>query len=78
MAMISKVRTAESAEELLAMQREVDAIIRETLQCYDDGAIDEEDLAAFGLVLELFHHAVVERRAEMEAGTPEVARWRAR
>ena len=78
MAMISKVRTAESAEELLAMQREVDAIIRETLQCYDDGAIDEEDLAAFGLVLELFHHAVAERRAEMEAGTPEVARWRAR
>ena len=78
MAMISKVRTAESAEELLAMQREVDAIIRETLQCYDDGALDEEDLAAFGLVLELFHHAVVERRAEMEAGTPEVARWRAR
>jgi hypothetical protein len=78
MAMISKVRTAESAEELLAMQREVDAIIRETLQCYDDGALDEEDLAAFGLVLELFHHAVAERRAEMEAGTPEVARWRAR
>jgi TRAP transporter TAXI family solute receptor len=78
MAMISKVRIAESAEELLAMQREVDAIIRETLQCYDDGALDEEDLAAFGLVLELFHHAVAERRAEMEAGTPEVARWRAR
>ena len=78
MAMISKVRTAESAEELLAMQREVDAIIRETLQCYDDGALDEEDLAAFGLVLELFHHAVAERRAEVEAGTPEVARWRAR
>jgi TRAP transporter TAXI family solute receptor len=78
MAMISKVRTAESAEELLAMQREVDAIIRETLQFYDEGAIDEEDLAAFGLVLELFHHAVAERRAEMEAGTPELARWRAR
>jgi hypothetical protein len=77
MAMISKVRTAESAEVLLAMQREVDAIIREALQSYDDGGIDEEDLAAFGLVLELFHHSVAERRAEMEA-VPEVARWRAR
>jgi TRAP transporter TAXI family solute receptor len=78
MAMISKVRTAESAEELLAMQREVDAIIREALQCYDDGAIDEEDLAAFGLVIELFHHAVADRRAALEAGVPEQARLRAR
>jgi TRAP transporter TAXI family solute receptor len=78
MDMISRVRTSETAEELLAMQREVDAIIRETLECYDDGAIDEEDLAAFGLALELFHHAVAERLPGMEAGTPELARWRAR
>ena len=78
MTMISKVRTAESAEELLAMQREVDAIIRETLQFYDDGGIDEEDLATFGLVLELFHHAVTERRMETEASAPELARLRAR
>jgi TRAP transporter TAXI family solute receptor len=78
MEMISRVRAAESAEELSAMQREVDDIIRETLQCYDDGAIDEEDLAAFGLVLELFHHAVAERHAGMEAGSSEPARWRAR
>ena len=78
LAMISRVRTAESIEELLAMQREVDAIIRETLECYDDGAIEEEDLAAFGLVLELFHHAVAERRAALEAGTPDLARARAR
>src|SRR5437588_7252248 len=65
LAMISKVRTAQSAEELLAMQREVDTIIRETLESYDDGGIEEEDLSAFGLVLELFHHAVAERHAEM-------------
>lgn len=78
MAMIPKIRAAESAEELSAMQREVDAIILEALECYDDGAIDEEDLAAFGLALELFHHAVAEKHAGMEAGTPELARWRAR
>jgi len=63
---------------LLAMQREVDAMIGETIECYDDGAIEEEDLAAFGLVLELFDHAVVERRAALEAGTLEPARVRAR
>jgi TRAP transporter TAXI family solute receptor len=78
LAMISKVRTAESAEELLAMQREVDATIRDALECYDDGAIEEEELVAFGLVLELFHHAVAERRADVDAGTPELARLRAR
>src|SRR6202049_2738716 len=78
LAMISGARTAGSIEELLAMQREVDAIIRETLECYDDGAIEEEELAAFGLVLELFHHAVAERRAALEPGPPDLARARAR
>jgi TRAP transporter TAXI family solute receptor len=78
LAMISKVRTAQSAEELLAMQREVDAMIRETLACYDDDAIEEEDLSAFELVLALFNHAVVERRAEMDGSAPELARLRAR
>ena len=78
MAMISKVRTAQSLEELLAMQREVDDIIRDTIQCHDDGAIDEEDLAAFGLVLELFDHAVADRRAALESGAPEQTRLRAR
>jgi len=78
LAMISKVRTAQSAEELLAMQREVDTIIRETLESYDDGGIEEEDLSAFGLVLELFHHAVAERHAEMGGSAPELPRLRAR
>jgi TRAP transporter TAXI family solute receptor len=78
MAMISKVRTAQSVEELLAMQREVDAMIRETLEDHDDGAIDEEDLAAFGLVLELFDHAVADRRAAISESAPELARLRAR
>jgi TRAP transporter TAXI family solute receptor len=78
LAMVSRVRTAASNEDLLAMQREVDAIIAETLECYDDGAIEEEELAAFGLVLELFDHAVAERRAVLEAGTLELARARAR
>jgi hypothetical protein len=76
--MISKVREAESPEELLAMQREVDAILRETLDCYDDGAIEEEDLSAFGLVLEQFHHAAADRRAALGASEPELPRMRAR
>jgi hypothetical protein len=74
LAMVSSVRTAESNRELLAMQREVDVIIGEALDCYDAGAIEEEELAAFGLVLELFNHATVERRAALQAGNLEPAR----
>ena len=72
--MVSRVRTAESNQDLLAMQREVDAIIRDTLECYDDDAIEEEELAAFGLVLELFNHAIGERSAALQAGTLEPSR----
>lgn len=72
--MVSSARTAESNQELLAMQREADAIIRETLQCYDEGAIEEEELAAFSLVLELLSHAIVERRAALQRGTLEPLR----
>jgi TRAP transporter TAXI family solute receptor len=76
--LISKVRTTDTAEELLAMQREVDGVLRETLACFDDGAIEEEDLSAFGLVLEQFHYAVADRRAALGMSPPETARMRAR
>ena len=75
---ISRVREAEAPEQLLAMQREVDAILRETLGAYDDGAIEEEDLSAFSLVLEQFHYAVADRRAAMGLSAPEPARSRGR
>jgi hypothetical protein len=76
--LISEVREAATPEELLAMEREVDRVLRETLEAYDDGAIEEEDLSAFGLVLEQFHHAVADRRAAMGMSAPEQARLRAR
>jgi len=74
LAMVSRVHGTDSHDELLAMQREVDAIISDTLECYDDGAIEDEELAAFGLVLDLFNHAVAERRAALQAGPLEPAR----
>ena len=53
--MISRVRETESLEEVAALQHEADGILRETLECYDDGAIEEGDLSAFGLAMEQFH-----------------------
>jgi TRAP transporter TAXI family solute receptor len=77
--MIAKVREAESAEQLLAMQREVDGVLRETLAAYDDGAIEEEDMTGFDLLLEQFHYAVADRRVVLGAAAPELApRLRAR
>jgi ABC-type nitrate/sulfonate/bicarbonate transport system substrate-binding protein len=63
LAMIAQAREGNSLEELKDMQLEVDDILRDTLNCYDDGAIDEGDLSAFGLAFEQFHHAVADRRA---------------
>src|SRR5437763_10186130 len=41
LAMISRARDAETLQELAAMQHEVDATLREALQSYEDGAIEE-------------------------------------
>jgi TRAP transporter TAXI family solute receptor len=77
LAMISSVRQAESPEELATMQHEVDGILRETLNSYDDGAIEEGDLSAFGLVMEQFHYAVADRRVTIAATEPDLPRMRA-
>jgi TRAP transporter TAXI family solute receptor len=76
-AAIAQVRKTASIEELDELQRQADDTLRETLTCYDDGAIEDADLAAYGLVLSQFHHAVTDRRAAL-AGTPvNVSRMRA-
>ena len=78
LAAIAQVRKTESIEELDALQREADDFLHETLDCYDDDAIEEGDLAAYHLVLEQFHHALVERRAVIEATAADLPRIRAR
>ena len=75
--MISRVREAESQEELTSMQSKVDSILREALDCYDEGAIEEGELSAIGLVLERFHHAVSDRRMAMGPEAPDLPRMRA-
>jgi TRAP transporter TAXI family solute receptor len=74
---IARVRKVDSIDELEALQGEADGILRETLDCYDDGAIDESDLAAYRLVLEQFHHAVVDRRAAISVTSIGLPRIRA-
>ena len=75
--LISKARQAETAEELATMQGEADGILREALDCYDDGAIEEGDLSVIGLALEQFHHAVADRRVTVGVSAPDQLRRRA-
>jgi hypothetical protein len=75
-AAIAQVRKIETIEALDAMQHEADDILRETLQCYDDGAIEEADLAAYSLVLGQFHHAVADRRAALAGSVVNLPRAR--
>jgi TRAP transporter TAXI family solute receptor len=62
---IAAIRAAQSLDEIDAMQQDADDILRETLACHDDGAIEDRDLTAFNIVLVQFHEAVVNRRAAL-------------
>ena len=61
--MIAVARRSDSTEELDHMQAEADGILRDTLHCFEDGAIEEGALTAFNIALEQFHHAVADRKA---------------
>jgi len=76
--LISRARKAETPEELAQMQGAADGVLREALDCYEDGAIEEGDLSVIGLALEQFHHAVADRRTTLDAMTPDMLRLRAR
>jgi len=50
--------------------------LRETLDYYDDGAIEEGDLSAMSLVLEQFRHAVSDARITIGATLSDLQRMR--
>jgi TRAP transporter TAXI family solute receptor len=60
--MIAIARRSDSAEELDKLQGEADDILRNTLTCFEDGAIEEGALTAFNIALEHFHNAVADRK----------------
>jgi TRAP transporter TAXI family solute receptor len=75
--LISRVRTAETPDQLAEMQRAADGMLREALDCYDDGTIEDSDLSVIGLALEQFHHAVADRRIVLGNGGAGMPRMRA-
>jgi len=63
--MIASARKSDSIEELDRMQSEADDILRDTLHCFEGGAIEEGALTSFNIVLGQFHQAVADRRATL-------------
>jgi hypothetical protein len=61
--MLRTARQSDSIDELDRMQAEADDILRDTLQCFEHGAIEEGTLTAFNIALEQFHNAVADRKA---------------
>jgi hypothetical protein len=45
------------------LQSDADDILRDTLHCFENGAIEEGVLTAFNIALEQFHNAVADRKA---------------
>ena len=60
--MIAIARRSESVDELDELQTEADGILRDTLNCFETGAIEEGTLTAFNIALEQFHNAVTDRK----------------
>jgi TRAP transporter TAXI family solute receptor len=65
--MIKQARKSDSVDELDQMQADADEILRDTLQCFEHGAIEEGSLTAFNIALEQFHNAVVDRKMLLAA-----------
>jgi hypothetical protein len=61
--MLKIARKSTSMDELDEMQAEADEIMRDTLHCFEDGAIEEGSLTAFSIALEQFHNAVADRKS---------------
>jgi hypothetical protein len=65
--LIAAARKSETTDELDQMQTEADEILRDTLRCFDHGAIEEGGLTAINIVLDQFHAAVADRKAVLFA-----------
>jgi TRAP transporter TAXI family solute receptor len=63
MDMLALARHSDSTDQLDQLQAEADTILRDTLNIFEHGAIDQGSLTAFNIALEQFHNAVADRKA---------------
>jgi len=69
--MLAVARHSTSIEELDQMQDEADTILRDTLDSFERGGIEEGSLTAFHIALEQFHSAVADRKTLLMSMPPD-------
>jgi len=62
MDMLLESRNSAALDDLDRLQTEADEILKQTLHCYDDGAIDDGALNACHIMLQQLHTAIADRR----------------
>jgi TRAP transporter TAXI family solute receptor len=60
--LLALARRSDSPDELDQMQAEADAILRDTLNRFENGGIEDESMTAFNIALEQFHNSVADRK----------------
>jgi len=61
--LIAAARDCDSTEELDKMQSEADGILRNMLERFERGGVEEGAMTTFNIALEQFHNAVADRKA---------------
>jgi TRAP transporter TAXI family solute receptor len=70
-ALIMRCREAQSTQMLSDLSDEVESLIDETLDCYNDDLIDEEDLSIVNLMVQRFYHVSAIRQRWLDTNANE-------
>jgi hypothetical protein len=72
-ALTEKIRNASSEAELLAIEEQIDGILKGELEKYAVGKAEPGETAAMGLATQRLEHLVGQRRAVLANGKPAAA-----
>ena len=75
--LITRSREAQSTQMLSDLDKEADALIDETLDCYNDDIIDEEDLSILNLMIQRYYHVSALRQKSLDTDATNENRLRA-
>ena len=75
--LITRGREAQTTQMLSDLNDEVDGLMDETLDCYNDGVLDEEDLSILGLMIQRFYHVSAIRQRSLDTSANNENRLRA-
>lgn len=72
----TRCREAQTTQMLSDLNDEADALMNETLDCYNDGLIDEEDLSILGLMIQRFYNVSAYRQRWLDTNGNNESRLR--